>query len=344
MSYTAKKIADEKKSLASVLKEREKLVSEGLYPQKFSKPISLQLELTSRCNLRCKHCYNRSGEKNIDRMTGAKWVQFCKTLVDGGGILQATISGGEPLLLGTELWKIMDILHEDGTVFNLISNGLIFDDTAIKAIQKYRFYWLQISIDSYVAEHHDNFRGVRGSWRKAAEAAYKIALSGIPVRIATTITKVDLDHIEKLIQMAINLGASYYIIGEVMPSGRAYDNPDLFLSGEERDQFYKETDHLKKKYRNEIDILSSGSERVQLEYAASGVIDGAIIRPDGNVRLDCTCPFTIGNVLDEDFFDIWTRSAHAWQDAKVLEYIRGCDSFTGMNLHIENYNQQDIVV
>ncbi len=142
--------------------------------------------------------------------------------------------------------------------------------------------------------------------------------------------------------MAINLGASYYIIGEVMPSGRAFDNPDIMLSEEDRNIFYSEMDRLVKKYKKEIAILISGSQRIHLEYAASGCIDGAIIRPDGNIRLDCDCPFVLGNVLKDDIFKVWKEKSNCWQHPSVKKYIESCNPITGQSSYIDNYNQEDI--
>lgn len=345
MGSTEKKIKQDRKSSQRVLQNKEKLIQEGIHPKAFNRPITLQLELTSKCNLFCKHCYNRSGQnQSNDFVTPDRWIDFCEKLVIGGGILQATISGGEPLLLGEKLWNIFDILHDDGTVFNLISNGYLFDEKIIEKVQKYRFYWIQISIDNFKPELHDKFRGIEGSWTKAATAAYKIALSGIPVRIASTITPQDLENLEAFVQMAINLGASYYVIGEVMPSGRAFDNPTIMLSKDERDFFYTEMEHLTKKYKKEISILVSSTQRVQLEYASTGAIDGAIIRPNGNIRLDCSCPFVIGNILQNDIFTVWKEKSNCWQHPLVKKYIESCDQFNGQSTYINNYDQEDIFI
>ncbi len=343
MNFLEAKLRTELKSKEIVNKYKEKLIVEGVYPKKFSTPINLQLELTGNCNLRCKHCYNRSGIiSHNDKVTPEKWVEFCHHLVAGGGIFQATISGGEPLLLGDSLWEIMDVLHNDGTIFNLISNGYLFSKDILAHLKVYDFYWIQISIDDFRAVEHDCFRGIKGSWAKAAKAAYLIALSGIPLRIATTVTPSSLKHLEELVKMAINLGATYYVIGEVMPSGRAYDNPDIILSDEEREFFYSEMKNLETKYKKDINILVSSSQRFQLEYAASESISGAIVRPNGDIRLDCSCPFVIGNILKDDIFEVWHQKADIWQHPEVKKYIQACDPNNGYNSYLENYNQPDI--
>lgn len=343
MDEVTKRFNREEASMKIIEREREKMIAEGSYPAKFSFPLAMQFEVTSKCNLRCKHCYNRSGENKMpDAMTGDDWVAFAKKLVSKGGILEATISGGEPLLLGEKLFELMDVLHDDGTFFNLISNGYLFDQKILDRLKKYRFYWLQISLDSNSSEWHDEFRGVKGSWERAANAAYRIALSGIPLRIATTVTPRELEYLEKIVQTAINLGAAYLVIGEVMPSGRAFDNDDIFLSREQLNLFYTTTNELIKRYKDKLSILVSSSPRTQLNYFSTEKLDGAIVRPNGDIRLDCTCPFVIGNILRDDVEEIWQKYSDCWQHPLVKKFIESCDPISGKNSFAENYNGEDI--
>lgn len=343
MDELDKRLKREEASLKIVNSERENLIAEGCYPKKFHFPLSMQFELTSKCNLKCKHCYNRSGENRpADAMTGDKWIEFAKKLVDKGGIFETTISGGEPLLLGDKLFEIMNVMDADNTIFNFISNGYFFDKAVLEKLKKYRFYWIQISLDSYSSKLHDEFRGVQGSWERAARAAYMVALSGIPLRIASTITPKDINHLEEFIHMAINLGASYLAIGEILPSGRAFDNEEILLSTAELNQFYSEIDKLQKIYRKDLTIQISSSLRTQLKYSAFEKLNGAIVRPNGDIRLDCTCPFVIGNILRDDIEEIWAKYSDCWQNPLVKKFIESCDPISGKNSFAENYNGKDI--
>lgn len=203
----------------------KKMQSIGLYPKKFDMPILLQFELTHKCNVFCKHCYNNSGTHNTykDAMTPEKWKQFCHYIVEKGGIFECIISGGEPLLLGNDLFDIMDILHEDGTYFLLITNGFLLTEEKVKKLAKYHYKWIQVSIDGATAEYHDAFRQKNGSWNRAVNGAFMVSSAGIPLTIAHSVSAQNLNDVDAMCDLAYELGASNIILGEISLSGRTYD-------------------------------------------------------------------------------------------------------------------------
>ena len=72
---------------------------------------------------------------------------------------------------------------------------------------------------------------------------------------------------------------------------------------------------------------------------------GAIIRPDGNIRLDCVAPFVIGNVLDDDFCEIWQRKApDIWSNQEIINYIDSWDDIDEINHGIKNYFDSDVIL
>ena len=126
----------------------------GLFSKQQIFPLaSLQFELTSHCNAFCRHCYNNSGVQNhvLDPMTPEKWISFAEYLVRHGGVFECLLSGGEPLLLGEQLFRIMDVLHDDGTLFLLQTNGTLLTEDIATKLKKNKYNWLQISIDGVKA-------------------------------------------------------------------------------------------------------------------------------------------------------------------------------------------------
>ena len=326
-NYIKKYRTLDERNLQAVKKNLATLQSLGAYPKKFDYPITLQFELTGQCNLKCKHCYNRSGDADRETlMTPEKWCELSRQIVSDGGIFQCIISGGEPLLLGDKLFDIMDILHDDGTSFVVITNGLLLTKKFVRRFAKYRYFWFQISIDGSTAELHDEFRGVEGSFNRAVNGALEISDAGIPLVIAHTVTPKNLAHVEEMIRLSYNLGANSIILGEVMPSGRAYEHDEIILSDEQKNFLYGQIEAFNDKYRGKIAIQRSAELKIQMERYMSEVNAGGIIRPNGDFRLDCMAPFTIGNVLNQTVKDIWlTKGVDAWQSDAVKNFVASID-------------------
>lgn len=324
----------------------KKLTAEGLYPSHFKMPLVVQYELTANCNLNCKHCYNASKPtKEKDAMTPEKWKEFSRYLVSKGGVFQCILSGGEPLLLKNDLFEIMDILHDDGTYFHIISNGLLLDKEIAFKLNKYNYKWIQISIDSSQADIHDNFRGRRGTWQKAIEAVINLVNEGIPVAIAHTTTKNTIDDIEPMCKLAIQLGVSTIIFGEISGSGRAYDNLNLLLDYNEKNRLQNNINDCIQKYGDRISIHRTAGIKAMLSRFSGTPNTGIIIRPNGDMRLDCMMPFVLGNILKDDFYEIWNKKCDsAWDNPLVKEFIDSYDPYEDKNDFIKNYKQPDIKI
>src|SRR3972149_1723987 len=98
-------------------------------------PYSIQFELTFRCNLRCNMCYNGSGPKRPGELSGEEWLDVVRQAIDIG-ILEAIISGGEPLLKGSKLVRrILGMLTDAGVSIHLITNGTYVTEEFVKSLR-----------------------------------------------------------------------------------------------------------------------------------------------------------------------------------------------------------------
>jgi len=71
-------------------------------------------------------CYNRSNDcRNVaNELTRDQWLDVARQLVDAG-VFEVILSGGEPLLLGSTLYDILDVLHEASIECVIITNGML---------------------------------------------------------------------------------------------------------------------------------------------------------------------------------------------------------------------------
>ena len=276
------------------------------YLNEASFPTMLQFELTGTCNLKCKQCYNDSGRKTTS-MTAEHWKEFSNKVAET--LFSVTLSGGEPLLLGEQLFSIMDIFASSNTWINLISNGFFIDRETARRLAKYDLGWVEISIDSPYEDYHDYLRGVQGSWRKAVLAASYLASYNVPVFIGTCVTPKTLSDLEAMVKLTEEIGASGLTLTKIFVSGRAYSYAEeLILSEEDTKKFEIEAMKLKKNTKDIVINFTTQSiqDAVQDDTGTTNY-QIPIIRPDAKMRLSCFEPIIIGDILDEDIQILWER-------------------------------------
>ena len=268
--------ARDNKYLKNLAQHISLMEQQGLYPREFQMPVTLQFELVAECNLRCKHCYNRSGEGHSEtRLKIDDWLALAQDLRRHGGIFQCILSGGEPLLLGNDLFTLMDALDADGTSFVIISNGYLLTAEKAARLAKYRYYWFQISIDGDTPELHDEFRQVAGSFAKAIAGAMHIAHRGLPLVIAHTVTPKTLPRLEYMADLAFRLGAASLMVGQVLPSGRANRYAaEISLSAEQENELYGRLENLQQTYGSNMDIEQMRHRCPEAQLLGTGRLDG----------------------------------------------------------------------
>lgn len=322
------------------------LKNKGFYSDSEIYPLSsLHFELTSKCNAFCKHCYNNSGISNsIDAMTPDKWLDFSKYIVNNGGVFECLLSGGEPLLLGDRLFEIMDVLHDDGTIFLVMTNGYLINDEMAKKFKKYQYHWFQVSIDGSSAEYHDWFRQKKGAWDKAVEGARAVANNGIPLKIAHCVTPYNLKDIDNMCNLAYSIGATSIMIGGISLSGRTKNNMDMLLSDADIQYMKEKIEENRLRYHGIMKVKSTNSVKQGLTNHSKRPRSGVVIRPNGDIRIDGMAPFVIGNILKDDFTTLWQNKIDScWSDIRVQNFIRDFDA-DDRNRKTINYSEEDIML
>ena len=87
------------------------------------------VDVTDRCNLRCKHCFYFREEQESEEMDGDEFLEGLRTLRDRHNIMSMGWCGGEPLfrrelvLEGAKLFR-MNQLYTNGTLPLPVVRGL----------------------------------------------------------------------------------------------------------------------------------------------------------------------------------------------------------------------------
>jgi MoaA/NifB/PqqE/SkfB family radical SAM enzyme len=132
-----------------------------------TKPLrSVLFHTHYKCNFNCRHCYetnfNRTNEAPLTLSEKKKYISDCLT----AGALTFDFVSGESSL-DPDLPELVKACNPKKTYITLASNGYGFTEEKIRSLLNMGIDKINVSIDSWDPEIHDNLRGQKGAYRSA---------------------------------------------------------------------------------------------------------------------------------------------------------------------------------
>lgn len=263
-------------------------------------PFHINFDITNRCNLRCLHCYNYSGENflNDNEMNDEEVLN----LIDDIILLKPfsmCLCGGEPLLRKQLVYRIAEMLSKNNIIINLVSNGILMDEDTAGTLKSVGINAIQISLDG-MEKSHDKLRNKEGVFIKAINAL-EILSSKIPTSVAFTPTRWNIDDLDEVFEVARGKGLNSIGIQYMMPMGRGNENIDTVMPTEtDYRRLISKIYSLKKRIAEEnqsIDI--EWNDPIEHFYHISERekwYPQLHIRSNGNVTISPYLPIYFGNV------------------------------------------------
>lgn len=191
---------------------------------------SIAFELTTRCNLKCMHCYNaeRGGANQSDADHVKRIVQRVRHVVERVQLHHATLTGGEPLLF-PGLFEVIEQLSGAGVPCQIISNGLLLDGALARRLEGAGVRGIQISLHGPDAASHEDYTGVSGSFDRtlgAVEAAHR---AGLPLTGCIVITRRNADRVAETLSLWETLGVERVALSRFSPAGLAAEHVTRLL-------------------------------------------------------------------------------------------------------------------
>ena len=284
---------------------------------------------TNRCNLSCLHCYTKATLDSVDTLN-TKNIMDALPKLKANGVKFIIFSGGEPMTR-KDIYEIAAKCKSLGIVTYLSTNGLyVKKSNAEKMLDT--FDYIGISIDGS-EKVHDAFRGLEGSFKESMRAVDLLnSYARTKVGIRFTITQDTYDDLAFIFDLLEKHKIPKVYISHLVYSGRGLDNLKMDLTKEQR---IKAVNYIIDKtfeyHQNDKDIeIVTGNmemdailfyERFVEKYPEHAEeMKSRLIAWGGNsagrkllnldaqgfVKPDPFFPMKIGNILKEDFSDIWT--------------------------------------
>jgi radical SAM protein with 4Fe4S-binding SPASM domain len=272
-----------------------------------------------------------------------QWIRAADILADAG-VRVVEIFGGDVLLRKDVLIPLIKHFKKRDVAIHIPTNCNLLDRETAKALVESCVDSLYLSTDG-VGDSQDAVRGIEDSFGKVRDAVKELvgARNGIDVpRLVcnTTVSKFNVDSLEDIARFAVEAGfdeVHYEYVGEMTPE----DVSGSFVDGIEPTAYYLRGDESVLVTREQIGSLREKLRSLRKEYLAGpfgvttlnidtvsddNLVAGSFpskkcyvercevtIDPGGNV---VACPFFhsfhLGNILENDFQDIWWGERHTY--------------------------------
>ncbi|MCJ7446543.1 MAG: radical SAM protein [Bacteroidales bacterium] len=287
----------------------------------YDEEFYFQWHITNECNLRCKHCYHESYEKddvNIKRLIEIA-DHLCFALNKWGKKGSFSITGGEPLMNSEILFQLLDHLETRNIDrIDLLTNGTLLTDNIIHRLKEYKkLRRLQLSLEG-LQDTNDKIRGIN-SYDRTFDAIDNIKRQGLAVSIMMTVGRHNHDEVIPLAEELAKHDVDVFIIDRFIPEGQSSKLTSWVLSPEEiREVYTKAYEYFKRTlkprfllYRTLFCLLNPDDHHIG---AICSVGNNALtIMPNGDVLPCRRLPIVLGNLFETTLYDIWYTSPFLWE-------------------------------
>ena len=144
--------------------------------------------------------------KRTQELPTSEWIRVLREARELGSV-QLGLSGGEPLLRD-DVEEITAEAHKLGYYINLITSGVGLTESRLRALKAAGLDHIQVSFQDSSRETNDFLSHTRTFELKQRVAGWVKAL-GYPMVLNCVIHRLNIDHIDAIIDMAVRMGADY---------------------------------------------------------------------------------------------------------------------------------------
>jgi SynChlorMet cassette radical SAM/SPASM protein ScmE len=286
---------------------------------RLSAPLSVFLNVTQRCNLRCAHCSVAAGDALDDELTTDEWLALIEQLAELK-VFQVTLTGGEPLMR-PDLFVLLEELDRQRIVTRLNTNATLVDSVAAERLARLRLLKaVTVSLDGSCPEIHDPLRG-DGAFEGAVQGIRALLERGLEVSLSAVVTRLNQQDLEAMVYLTQRLGLRRISFNNLSPVGRMQSSWAAFwLPAERRKEVAARLAALAEVYGDLVAatflnwhaLLSKppgeGAEPRHIHICGAAQ-ESCAIRADGAVlACNLASDYVCGNIREGDLASIWRDS------------------------------------
>jgi len=298
-------------------------------------PKSAMLELTYKCNFKCKFCYCpwESSEslhlyEKREELSPDSWLRIIR-LLKSYGVRRIGLSGGEPLAKNGLLYILEainsdDILKED-MKFSLITNGTLLREEFVPIFKALRME-LGISLPGLKTySFHTSIEDMR--FDAVLNWIARLSKEGIIVHLNVTATRKNLFELSDIIIQGFSAGAHSLSLSRFVAGGRGYDfRDDISLVDSDVIKMLDITENTLRLLNksgilmSKLPICSLPTDRLYRNVRISSLCGAAkrtfTIDPSGYIRVCTQSSKRVGHIFsdtlieDRSYWDCYAKNKH----------------------------------
>lgn len=145
-------------------------------------PLTVECELTSKCNFSCEMCYVKDNQSK-DALSLEEWYQLFDEAIEAGALF-FVLTGGEPLS-HPNFWKIYRYLADKGVKITVFTNGSFLDELAVSRFTKNPPEMIVISLYGHNQETVSKFTKVSNAFALVDKGIDLLRNANIPFILRT---------------------------------------------------------------------------------------------------------------------------------------------------------------
>jgi len=279
------------------------------------------------------HCYSSSKpDDHRDELTTAEAKQLLSQLVDVNCPV-VLFSGGESFLRD-DLFELLQEAGRLGLRTVISTNGTLIDSATATQLADLGVKYVGISIDG-TEKFHDEFRGVKGSFKAALAGIENCKKAGIKTGLRFTITKANRNQIPAVFDIAASAGVRRICLYHLIRMGRAKQLDEQVPTPQQTRQIVdiiieKTNAFAKKNLIDEVLTVDNHADgpylllkmrqqtqnyqnarRLLLDAGGNKIGESiACLSWEGSVHADQFWRnYSLGNVREKSFKEIWQNSS-----------------------------------